>query len=666
MALQLHGATGEKQEAADPHQVAASGVEGGGGQLPHFERIQQLFGRHDVSGVKAHVGGPAAAATQALGAEAYATGNSVAFRDQPSLHTAAHEAAHVVQQRGGGVSLPGGVGKDGDEHERHADQVADKVVAGESAEPLLDQVAGASADAGSDAVQARSLASLGHARASSFARDVQRKSLQLKSANGVSVSNMTFAPKDLKDDGAATTQASASYSSKAMAGPATLNWSLTGDVFGSTISPTGLITAGKDTVPFKTKDKVQLTVKAVDSKEAGAFTEGKVTLWSDTYLKAKKDFPTFVAGTYKGTPALGKFDATYTPASKTLTAEMKLEFKWFDDNPLNPKDKWTPQRKVAYKQKFITLAKQAWNAKFTFRNERDPQSIWKKLNPVKLNLKITPVNAGGHYVVEAHRHTDQAHPSDKDQWASRAALHGGTTLKVMQGNEKRDQNFRTADVVGGEQKHVDRINPGPITFAKDSAAVTSTPKLDLFAAYLSRVHHPKIDVGLVGHASNGEAKAKQISQQRAQAVTQYLRSHNVAIHPISAHGVGDTGAPVGDASWQKVDVTPKVDPSFKRNPFDVIPHEFGHLLGLGDEYPYAVGDKKTPSDHYNLVKEAFGQPYADEVAQQADDPSGNIMFYGNDVRAHDYVTFWSALGDATSTAATPTPPFTRADWKING
>mgnify|MGYP002064701929 CR=1 FL=1 len=32
-----------------------------------------------------------------MGAKAYATGNHVAFQQQPDLHTAAHEAAHVVQ-----------------------------------------------------------------------------------------------------------------------------------------------------------------------------------------------------------------------------------------------------------------------------------------------------------------------------------------------------------------------------------------------------------------------------------------------------------------------------------------------------------------------------------------------------------------------------------------
>jgi hypothetical protein len=125
-------------------QAAAQGVAGGGGPLPHGGTIQRLFGRHDVSGIEAHVGGPAAAASRAIGAEAYATGHHVAFASTPGLHTAAHEAAHVVQQRGG-VQLKGGVGETGDAYERHADEVADRVVRGHSAEPLLDAAPGGAA-----------------------------------------------------------------------------------------------------------------------------------------------------------------------------------------------------------------------------------------------------------------------------------------------------------------------------------------------------------------------------------------------------------------------------------------------------------------------------------------------------------------------------------------
>jgi hypothetical protein len=141
------------------HQAAQTGVSGPGSPLPYADRIQSLFGRHNISQVEAHVGGEATAAAQSMGAQAYATGNQVAFRDMPSLHLAAHEAAHVVQQRAG-VHLAGGVGQEGDPHERHADQVADLVVQGKSAEGLLDAYAGASAS---------------HAGAHDSGRGVQRK-----------------------------------------------------------------------------------------------------------------------------------------------------------------------------------------------------------------------------------------------------------------------------------------------------------------------------------------------------------------------------------------------------------------------------------------------------------------------------------------------------------
>ncbi len=119
----------------DLHQAAADGVAGAGAALPFHDQLSRAFGL-DLSDVTAHVGGAAAEACDALGAEAYATGASVAFRAAPDLHTAAHEAAHVVQQRAG-LDLPGGLGAAGDVHERHADAVADRVVAGASAADLL-------------------------------------------------------------------------------------------------------------------------------------------------------------------------------------------------------------------------------------------------------------------------------------------------------------------------------------------------------------------------------------------------------------------------------------------------------------------------------------------------------------------------------------------------
>jgi hypothetical protein len=130
--------------AEEVHAAASHGISGTSGLLPHFDAIQASFGHHDVSGIQAHTDANAAAGSRAMGAEAYATGSHVAFAsDQPSLHTAAHEAAHVVQQRGG-VQLKGGVGQVGDAYEQHADAVAERVVQGKSAGDLLDPYAGGS------------------------------------------------------------------------------------------------------------------------------------------------------------------------------------------------------------------------------------------------------------------------------------------------------------------------------------------------------------------------------------------------------------------------------------------------------------------------------------------------------------------------------------------
>ncbi|EDM75263.1 hypothetical protein PPSIR1_41194, partial [Plesiocystis pacifica SIR-1] len=122
------------------HGLANEGTRGRGGPLPHLDSIQPSFGRHDLSGVQAHLDSSARDSARTMGAQAYAAGEHVVFAKSPSVFIAAHEAAHVIQQRSG-VQLFGGVGKAGDVHERHADAVASAVVRGQSAEALLDRYA---------------------------------------------------------------------------------------------------------------------------------------------------------------------------------------------------------------------------------------------------------------------------------------------------------------------------------------------------------------------------------------------------------------------------------------------------------------------------------------------------------------------------------------------
>jgi len=120
--------------------TAMAGVRGMPGPLPFLERIQASFGRHDVTHARAHMSPQASRSARAIGAAAYTFGRDVAFDCSPSLFTAAHEAAHVVQQAGG-VRPRGGLDHASDPWERHADRVAERVVAGRSAEDLLSPVA---------------------------------------------------------------------------------------------------------------------------------------------------------------------------------------------------------------------------------------------------------------------------------------------------------------------------------------------------------------------------------------------------------------------------------------------------------------------------------------------------------------------------------------------
>jgi len=148
-------AAGSPPPSLDTRATAAEGLDGASEPLPLLDRIQPAFGKHDVTGVEAQVGGKAEVAATEIGAEAFAVGNRAAFAKTPDLHTATEEAAHIVQQRAG-VALPGGVGSEGDSYEQHADRVADAVVAGKSAEPILDEmvpVAGSSTGAAAPVLQ---------------------------------------------------------------------------------------------------------------------------------------------------------------------------------------------------------------------------------------------------------------------------------------------------------------------------------------------------------------------------------------------------------------------------------------------------------------------------------------------------------------------------------
>ncbi len=124
------------------HDIARDGLRGSPRPFPFKDLIQQSFGEHhNISGLEAYTGAAARAANANLDSRAYHKGGQVAFSGQPTLREAAHEAAHFVQTVRGD-ELEGGIGESNDRYERHADAVANRVVRGQSAAPLLEQIPG--------------------------------------------------------------------------------------------------------------------------------------------------------------------------------------------------------------------------------------------------------------------------------------------------------------------------------------------------------------------------------------------------------------------------------------------------------------------------------------------------------------------------------------------
>jgi hypothetical protein len=126
-------------DTTDVHSLARRGSSGGTARLQYFDVIQRSFGHHDLSGLVAHLDGEVA---QEMGAEAFTFGRHVVLGAGASLSTEAHEAAHYIEQLHGKVQLASGIGAEGDIYEQHANEVAALVVAGKSAEALLDEYVG--------------------------------------------------------------------------------------------------------------------------------------------------------------------------------------------------------------------------------------------------------------------------------------------------------------------------------------------------------------------------------------------------------------------------------------------------------------------------------------------------------------------------------------------
>ncbi|NJL85811.1 MAG: hypothetical protein HC886_07285 [Leptolyngbyaceae cyanobacterium SM1_1_3] len=132
-----------------------------------------------------------------------------------------------------------------------------------------------------------------------------------------------------------------------------------------------------------------------------------------------------------------------------------------------------------------------------------------------------------------------------------------------------------------------------------------------------------------------------LSEDRARTVSNEIVSAGAKTQP-TVTAQGEAGA---DATpqWRRVDITIG---NFESDQTTVL-HEFGHMFGLGDEYPTPDGgsrDVGTRVAHSALAETLI--PGQQPIVAHHDE---SIMSNGEVIRPHHYVTFLEALGTMTHT-----------------
>ena len=388
--------------------------------------------------------------------------------------------------------------------------------------------------------------------------------------------------------------------------------------------------------------------------------------------QARKELEEFKSKTYEQAnhhPSTGRgaFDVAYLPTSGDLNITVRTDFVFEDTAGAawsnSPGVMGAVERLInttTWMMEYMRIVQERWSGRYGMRCSK---KYWESLvantkaqvqcdpsNPhYRLTVKKLPVGDSLGSGINTTGNPAGA-PGDNPAWV-------GTLGGHLDSNDTTIQNdFRSGQVARGDSQRMRDNAPKKILFESDSEAVPATDvaSLQQLGQMLSMTRYPVLSVNLTGRASTDgdDAHNLDLSRRRAESVAASVRSgggtivHNLNVIPKGEEGAG------AEAVWRRVDIEIPDLPATFKNDYDVASHEFGHEIGLHDEYPNAAR-----AAHYELVEEAFGERVAKTFTSR-EARSGSLMSSGLDVRPYHYVTFWEALGRVTS------PTLTRSDWKI--
>lgn len=312
---------------------------------------------------------------------------------------------------------------------------------------------------------------------------------------------------------------------------------------------------------------------------------------------------------------------------------------------------WDETEQETFRNDFRTNVHDAWSDRHALVTNEPCFARYRA--SVTVNIEIVDDPATAHSTITAYKM-----PPDSARLRSEVRGGSSATLESRDPSAPTSNSVTPADVVR---------QVGPFDF--DSAA--TNPEVDSDIDEAARAMRPFLNpadpaagfpastgLSFVGRASSegGRAYNSDLGLRRAETVQRELngelriddlRTENIVITTFPGERHATT-----DPQFRRVDIRLRATlsgPSTVSQ--NVAAHEFGHLIGFGDEYvdevppegvvPKFEADRPT---HFGDVESALGTDAANELLVQN---SGSIMASGSEVRRGHYVYFLNALASVT-------------------
>jgi outer membrane protein OmpA-like peptidoglycan-associated protein len=386
------------------------------------------------------------------------------------------------------------------------------------------------------------------------------------------------------------------------------------------------------------------------------------------------DLASFMSQTYSLTnhhpsTGVGLFDAAYNPVAGDLTISLKVCFDFRSGDPADAnfvatvggpaaaaaftpdQFQWSATEMETWQSRALGDMEGVWSNRHSFHSTRPG---FEALPTVRVNVDVVPVPIArrdeAHYVVQVFKWPVE--PGRSEFINDPAA---GATQSTGEFHESGDNGITDPDEshfvrdTGTRARYgdADTANPGQVFFDVSQSALRPADRAAVqnLGQTLGRADMPPFDVTVTGRASaDGQIDANRaLSENRAREVSNELVASGAKRQPtiVAAGEDGATATP--DFRRAEIEIG-----NFESDQRTVV-HEFGHMIGLDDEYPAADGAASRTVgqevQHSDLAENLI--PGQQPILAHH---SENVMSNGEVVRPHHYVTFLEALGQMTSSA----------------